>query len=216
MTRPQMCERITAPEYLIVPLCRITQWVERPAHPLSSARAKSRPSALGPEAPDELRGARIRRHEPSVQRGQRHDPPDRVGQEQALPLDRLPRIAPLLPFPAELEHPRPADPWQDPQLERGRPQPVAVRPEHVPYGPLGHPPVGRTQQRIVRLGDLRFFCRIHETIALGCLVRILLVRLCRRDHRGPVGRPGLPPPPGGPPAPRPGPPAPLPCLPARP
>src|SRR5439155_330679 len=60
---------------------------------------------------------------------------------------RVPRIAPLLPFPAELEHPRPTDPRQDPQLERWRPQPVAVPPEHVPYGPLGHPPVGRQQQR---------------------------------------------------------------------
>src|SRR5439155_21148478 len=99
MTRPQMCERITAPEYLIVPLCGITRWLERPAHPLSSARAKSRPSALGPEAPDEPRGALIRRHEPSVHRVQRHDPPHRVGREQALPLDRLPRIAPLPPLP---------------------------------------------------------------------------------------------------------------------
>src|SRR5439155_21369873 len=110
MTRPQMCERITAPAYLIVPLCRITQWVERPAHPLSSARAKSTPSALRPQAPDELRGARIGPHEPSVQRGQRHDPPDRVGQEQALPLERPPRIAPLLPSPSDLAHPRPTDP----------------------------------------------------------------------------------------------------------
>src|SRR3989442_12285372 len=80
-------------------------------------RGESNRSALRPKALRELRGAGVRRHRHTIERGERHDAAHRVRQEQTSPRERLPCVPAFLDLLSQLDDVRPAYPRQDAELK---------------------------------------------------------------------------------------------------
>src|SRR2546421_9931636 len=129
-------------------------------------------STCWPEPGRELGRARSGGRRKAIDRRDGHDAAHRVREEQALPSDLAFRVATLLDAGRELQHARPSDARQDPQVERGRAQHVAVPPEHAPHRAFRHEPVVREQQGVVHFGLLGLGGGDDEAVSLGRLVGI--------------------------------------------
>src|SRR6266478_8765293 len=73
-------------------------------------------SSVGPEAAGKLGGTRVGGDRYPIERCNRHDAAHRIRQEQALARELLLAVSALIRL-HELEHARPTDPRQNPQVE---------------------------------------------------------------------------------------------------
>src|SRR5437762_202301 len=140
-------------------------------------------STCWPEPGRELGRARIGGRRQAVERRDGHDAPHRVREEQAPPSDLAFRVATLLDAGRQLQHARPSDARQNPQVERRRAQHVAVPPEHAPHRAFRHEPIVREQQGVVHFGPLGLGGGDDEAVSLGRLVGIGPMWLGGGDHR---------------------------------
>src|SRR5712692_8035269 len=134
-------------------------------------------SSVGPEAAGQLGGTRVGGDRYPIERRNRHDAAHRIREEQAVARERLLAVSALISALHQLEHARPTDAWQNPQVERRGAQRIPIPPEQGPHGAFCYPPLRREEQRVISLRHLGLSARIGEAIPLGGLVGIRLMRL---------------------------------------
>src|SRR5712692_4778208 len=134
-------------------------------------------SSVGPEAAGQLGGTRVGGDRYLIERRNRHDAAHRIREEQALARERLLVVSALIRALHQLEHARPTDAWQYPQVERRGAQRIPIPPEQGPHGAFCYPPLRREEQRVISLRHLGLSARIGEAIPLGGFVGIRLMRL---------------------------------------